>query len=59
MTVLSMSELGLLHFSMACQLKLIKHQEKIQGIALAFSEATLCGLGEAGKPGICPQESPG
>lgn len=59
MTVLSMSELGLLLFSMACYLELIKHQEKKQIIALAFSEAALCGLGEAEKPGICPKESAG
>lgn len=58
MTVLTMSELGLLLFSMACCLELITHQGKTQGIALAFSEAALCGLGEAEKPGICPKESP-
>ena len=58
MTVLNMSELDLLLSSMACYLQLIKHQKKTQGIALVFSEAALCGLGEAEKPGICPKEIP-
>lgn len=58
MTVLTMTEFSLLLVSMACYLDFIKHQVKAQGITMAFSEATSCGLGEVQKPGICPKESP-
>lgn len=54
-----MSELDLLVvFPMACDLELIKHQEKTLGMTLLFSEAALSGLGEAEKTGICSKESP-
>lgn len=43
---------------MACDLELIKHQEKTLDTTLVFCEAALCGLGEAEKAGICPKKSP-
>lgn len=58
MTVLRMSGLGLLLFAMTCYLELIEHQDKTQSIPMVFSEAALYDLGEAGKPGVCPEESP-
>lgn len=43
---------------MACDLELIKHQEKTLDTTLVFCEAALCGLGEGEKAGICPKKSP-